>query len=102
MIGLATIFLLLLFTTSICFAGNGVTSSRIVLATHQPISGPAKEYSAIAKSALAYFKYVNDQGGIHGRFIDLKIIDDQLKPEIAAQSMTELTCLLYTSPSPRD
>ncbi|MDP6215934.1 MAG: ABC transporter substrate-binding protein [SAR324 cluster bacterium] len=91
LIGLATIFLLLLFTTSICFAENGVTSSSIVLATHQPISGPAKEYSAIAKSALAYFKYVNDQGGIHGRLIDLKIIDDQLKPEIAAQSMTELT-----------
>ncbi|HJL94243.1 MAG TPA: hypothetical protein QF871_03325, partial [SAR324 cluster bacterium] len=58
LIGLATIFLLLLFTTSICFAENGVTSSSIVLATHQPISGPAKEYSAIAKSALAYFKYV--------------------------------------------
>ena len=89
LIGLPAIFLLLLFPTSFCLAEKGVTTRSIVLATHQPLSGPAKEYSAIGKSALAYFKYVNDQGGIHGRLIDLKIIDDQLKPEMAAQSLTE-------------
>ena len=89
-IGLASIFLLLL-NISFCFAETGVTPRSIVLATHQPLSGPANEYSAIGKSALAYFKYVNDQGGIHGRFIDLKIVDDQLKPEMAVQGLTELT-----------
>ena len=91
LIGLAAILLLLLINSSFCFAETGVTPKSIVLATHQPLSGPAKEYSAIGKSALAYFKYVNDQGGIHGRFIDLKIVDDQLKPEMAAKSLTELT-----------
>ena len=85
------ILLLLLLNTSFCFAEYGVTPRSIFLATHQPLSGPAKEYSDIGKSALAYFKYVNDQGGIHGRFIDLKIVDDQLKPEMAAQSLAELT-----------
>ena len=91
LIGLATILLLLLLNYSFCFAETGVTPKSILLATHQALSGPAKEYSAIGKSALAYFKYVNDQGGIHGRNIDLKIIDDQLKPEMAAKSLAELT-----------
>ena len=91
LIGLAAILLLLLINSSFCFAETGVTPKSIVLATHQPLSGPAKEYSAIGKSALAYFKYVNDQGGIHGRVIDLKIVDDQLKPAMAAKSLTELT-----------
>ena len=91
LVGLAAILLQLLLDTSFCFAETGVTARSIVLATHQPLSGPAMEYSAIGKSALAYFNYVNDQGGIHGRFIDLKIVDDQLKPEMAAQSLTELT-----------
>ena len=91
LIGLAAILLLLLINSSFCFAETGVTPKSIFLATHQPLSGPAKEYSAIGKSALAYFKYVNDQGGIHGRVIDLKIVDDQLKPAMAAKSLTELT-----------
>ena len=77
LVGLAAILLLLLLDTSFCFAETGVTARSIVLATHQPLSGPAKEYSAIGKSARAYFKYVNDQGGIHGRVIDLKIVDDR-------------------------
>ena len=63
--------ILLLHTTPDCFAENGVFPRKIVLATHQPLSGPAHEYSDIGKSALAYFKYVNDQGGIHGRAIEL-------------------------------
>jgi ABC-type branched-subunit amino acid transport system substrate-binding protein len=91
LVGSAAILLLLLLNTSFCFAETGITPRSIVLATHQPLSGPAKEYSDIGKSALAYFNYVNDQGGIHGRLIDLKIVDDQLKPEMAAQSLTELT-----------
>ena len=90
LIGLAAILLLLLINSSFCFAETGVTPKRILLATHQPLSGPAKEYSSIGKSALAYFKYVNDQGGIHGRVIDLKIVDDHLKPEMAAKKLTEL------------
>ncbi|MEC8940389.1 MAG: ABC transporter substrate-binding protein, partial [SAR324 cluster bacterium] len=91
LVGSAAILLLLLLNTFFCFAETGVTPRSIVLATHQPLSGPAKEYSDIGKSALAYFNYVNDQGGIHGRSIDFKIVDDQLKPEMAAQSLTELT-----------
>ena len=82
---------LLLSFTPFCFAETGVVPRGIFLATHQPLSGPAKEFSDIGKSAQAYFEYVNDQGGIHGRSIYLKIVDDQLNPEMASQRISELT-----------
>ena len=77
--------------TPFCFAETGVFPRNIVLATHQPLSGPAKEYSDIGKSAHAFFKYVNDQGGVHGRSIGLEIIDDQLKPFKAKEELEQLT-----------
>ena len=58
-----------------CYAGTGISPRKIALVTNQPLSGPAKEFSYIGRSSRAYFKYVNDQGGIHGRTIDLKIVD---------------------------
>ena len=79
--------ILLHYTTPYCFAEDGVFPRKIVLATHQPLSGPAQEYSEIGKSSLAYFKYVNDQGGIHGRAIELIMFDDQLKPKITVKKL---------------
>jgi len=87
-----TVILVFLFSMAhFCFAETGVFPKDIVFVTHQPLSGPAKEYSDIGKSAQAYFKYVNDQGGVHGRSIELKIIDDQLKPYKAKEELEELT-----------
>lgn len=87
-----TVILVFLFPMAhFCFAETGVFPKNIVFVTHQPLSGPAKEYSDIGKSAQAYFKYVNDQGGVHGRSIELKIIDDQLKPYKAKEELEELT-----------
>ena len=83
--------ILLLHTRPDCFAEEGVFTRKIVLATHQPLSGPAREYSEIGKSALAYFKYVNDQGGIHGRAIELIMFDDQLQPEITVKDFIPFT-----------
>ena len=79
---LIVVKIILLLTNPQCYAEEGVFSRKIILATHQPLSGPANEYSDIGKSSLAYFKFVNDQGGIHGREIKLIMFDDQLKPEI--------------------
>ncbi len=91
LICLTNILFLFFPFTSFCFAETGVEPRSVVLASHQPLSGPAQEYADIGKSAQAYFKYVNDQGGVHGRFIDLKIVDDQLKPKMAARKIAELT-----------
>ena len=83
--------ILAFFQTNFGFAETGIFSRKIILATNQPLSGPAKEYSVVGKSAESYFQYVNDQGGVHGRTINLKIVDDQLRPEKANNKITELT-----------
>jgi ABC-type branched-subunit amino acid transport system substrate-binding protein len=59
----------------------GVTDTEILLGSHQPLTGPAAPgYSKIAPSAEAMFKYINDNGGINGRKITLKYLDDTYDP----------------------
>ena len=92
-----TLMIIFLFHTNPgCFAEDGVFPRKIILATHQPLSGPVHEYSEIGKSALAYFKYVNDQGGIHGRAIELIMFDDQLKPEITVNNFIPFILFILT------
>jgi branched-chain amino acid transport system substrate-binding protein len=54
----------------------GVTKDTITLGSTTPLSGPAAAYGTIAKSEDAYFKYVNDNGGVNGRKINFKYLDD--------------------------
>jgi ABC-type branched-subunit amino acid transport system substrate-binding protein len=60
---------------------QGVTETEIILGTHQPITGTASGgYSKIAPATKAYFDYVNANGGVHGRKITYKIVDDANDP----------------------
>jgi len=45
-----------------------------------PYSGPASAYAAIGKASAAYFRMINDQGGIDGRKIELESLDDGYSP----------------------
>jgi len=54
----------------------GVTKDSILLGSTTPLSGPAAAYGTIAKSEDAYFKYVNDNGGVNGRKITFNYLDD--------------------------
>ena len=54
----------------------GVTKDSILLGSTTPLSGPAAAYGTIAKSEDAYFQYLNDNGGVNGRKITLKYLDD--------------------------
>jgi branched-chain amino acid transport system substrate-binding protein len=64
----------------------GVTDTEILLAVHSPQSGPvAAGYSKIAQAEKAYFDYVNSQGGVFGRKINLKILDDAYNPATTNQ-----------------
>jgi branched-chain amino acid transport system substrate-binding protein len=48
----------------------GVTSTSILVGTHQPLTGPAAAgYSEISPATKAYFDYVNAAGGVYGRKI---------------------------------
>src|SRR5919202_2935072 len=58
----------------------GITSKQILIGGTTPLSGPASAYASVAKGADAYFKYVNDHGGVFGRKIKYKYLDDGYDP----------------------
>jgi branched-chain amino acid transport system substrate-binding protein len=59
----------------------GITSTEILLGNTIALSGPAAAYGTIANASNAYFTYINNtQGGINGRKITYKILDDVYNP----------------------
>jgi ABC-type branched-subunit amino acid transport system substrate-binding protein len=58
----------------------GVTANSILIGATVPLSGPAAAYGTIAKASDAYFHYINDQGGVNGRQITYKYLDDAYNP----------------------
>ena len=58
----------------------GVSDAEIVLGMPMPLSGPVSGYAVVGQVAEAYFKKLNEQGGIHGRKVRLVIYDDQYSP----------------------
>ena len=69
----------------------GVTATTITIGSHQPLTGPAAPgYSEIAPAANAYFQYVNANGGVYGRKIVYKYLDDGYNPTTTASDVREL------------
>ncbi|MGH7085112.1 MAG: ABC transporter substrate-binding protein, partial [Acetobacteraceae bacterium] len=60
--------------------GPGVTDSEIKIGNTGPYSGPLADTGTQAKSMTAYFKMINDQGGINGRKINFISYDDGYSP----------------------
>src|SRR5213083_2947886 len=58
----------------------GVTPTEIKIGNTNPYSGPASAYGTIGKALTAYFKKVNDEGGINGRKINFVTLDDGYSP----------------------
>jgi ABC-type branched-subunit amino acid transport system substrate-binding protein len=59
----------------------GITATTITIGSHQPLTGVAAPgYDEIAPSSNAYFQYVNAHGGIYGRKIVYKYLNDQYNP----------------------
>ena len=54
----------------------GVTATEIKIGNTMPYSGGASAYGTIGKAEAAYFKKVNDEGGINGRKINFLSEDD--------------------------
>lgn len=77
---LFVIFLIVLLTLTV-LAERGVYPDRVVIGTFQALSGPyAIIGQGMSKGMKAYFNWVNDNGGVYGRKIELIIADDQLNP----------------------
>jgi branched-chain amino acid transport system substrate-binding protein len=58
----------------------GASDTEIRIGNTNPYSGPASAYGTIGKSIAAYFKMVNDQGGINGRKVNFITYDDGYSP----------------------
>jgi branched-chain amino acid transport system substrate-binding protein len=69
----------------------GVSSTQILLGATAAISGPEGAYYApVAAGAQAYFAYVNAHGGVYGRKIVYKVIDDAYDPSKTVEATREL------------
>jgi branched-chain amino acid transport system substrate-binding protein len=58
----------------------GASDKEIKLGNLNPYSGPASAYGACGKSLEAYFKKINDEGGVNGRKINFITLDDAYNP----------------------
>jgi branched-chain amino acid transport system substrate-binding protein len=69
----------------------GVTSNSILLGNTIAQSGPAAAYGTIANAENAYFMYINNtKGGVNGRKINFKILDDAYTPANAVTFTKQL------------
>jgi branched-chain amino acid transport system substrate-binding protein len=69
----------------------GITATTITIGSHQPLTGPAAPgYSEIAPASAAYFNYVNAHGGVYGRKIMYKYLDDGYNPTTTATVVRQL------------
>src|SRR5919202_2378715 len=71
-------------------ATPGVTSTKILLGGSVPLSGEASAGGKVAVGADAYFRYVNSKGGVFGRKIVFKYLDDGYDPTRAVQNVRQL------------
>ena len=69
---------------------DGVTDTEIKIGNTNPYSGPASSYAAIARTIDAYFKAVNDAGGINGRKIKFISLDDGYSPPKTVEVVRQL------------
>jgi branched-chain amino acid transport system substrate-binding protein len=74
-----------------CGLSNGKKASGepIQLGSVVGKTGP-EDFSSAARAAAAYFKCVNENGGINGRPIEYTVADDTWNPEVAAQVASKL------------
>ncbi len=60
--------------------GPGVTDTEIKIGNTNPYSGNASAYGGNGRAEAAYYRYINDQGGINGRKIVFISLDDGYSP----------------------
>ncbi len=70
--------------------GPGASATEIKLGQTMPYSGPASAYGTIGKVEAAYFKMINDNGGVNGRKINLISLDDGYSPPKTVEQIRRL------------
>jgi len=69
---------------------TGATDTEIKIGNIMPYSGPASAYGVIGKTEAAYFKMINDAGGINGRKINFISYDDGYSPPKTVEQARKL------------
>ncbi|MPZ35335.1 MAG: ABC transporter substrate-binding protein [Rhodospirillales bacterium] len=69
---------------------DGASDTEIKIGNASPYSGPASAYGVIGKAIDAYWKMVNDQGGVNGRKVKFITMDDGYSPPKAVEVVRQL------------
>jgi len=78
-------------SSALTASAPGITPTQILIGSHQPLTGPAAPgYSEIAPASAAYFAYVNAHGGVNGRKIVYKYLNDAYNPTTTASVVRQL------------
>ena len=69
---------------------DGATDKEIKMGHTNPYSGPASSYGVIGKLQEAFWKSVNERGGINGRMVKFVTLDDGYQPPKAVEMVRQL------------
>jgi branched-chain amino acid transport system substrate-binding protein len=82
----------MLCAAGVVHAEDGVTDKEILIGGSNAVSGPvASVCYAVTRGQLAYFKRVNDAGGVNGRKIRYEVLDDAYSAQRAIGNVRRLT-----------
>jgi len=70
--------------------GPGVTDTEIKIGQTMPFSGPASSFGLNGKVTAAYFRMINEKGGVNGRKINLIALDDAFSPPKTVEQTRKL------------
>jgi branched-chain amino acid transport system substrate-binding protein len=68
----------------------GVTDTEIKIGQTMAYSGPASAYGVIGRTEIAYFRMINEQGGVNGRKLNLVSVDDGYSPPKTVEQIRRL------------
>jgi ABC-type branched-subunit amino acid transport system substrate-binding protein len=84
----------LLSASGVAFAqkkySDGASDTEIKIGNTNPYSGPASAYGVIGKTISAYWKSVNEAGGINGRKVNFITLDDGYSPPKTVECIRQL------------
>ncbi len=79
--------------SALALAGSstpGVTPTTITIGGTAPLSGPAAAFGSVGRGADAYFRWVDAHGGVNGRRVVYKYLDDGYDPAQTVQLTRQL------------
>ncbi len=78
---------------------QGITDTTIKIGNMGPYTGDASSFSALNYGPMAYFRYINSQGGVHGRKFEIVTADDACKsanPKLTTPTVPNMFHVTYT------